>query len=1297
MSTFPDLTTLNEVRTRLHRGRAAVLVGAGYSRLAVTSDPALQPAPLWGELGQSLARELYPADTGQSVGDPMRLAEEFERTLGRDALHDRVAALVADGSRLPSDLHVSLLRLPWADVLTTNYDTLLERAAVQSGRRYAPVYEPGDLPLRPAPRVVKLHGSLPSHKPLVLTEEDYRTYPARRAAFVALARTLLMERALVLVGFSGDDPNFIAWSGWVRDALGRDAPPVYLLGVLDLLPPKRALLQSRSVAPVDLGPLFPPDQWGGTYSGKRHEAAARWLLAALADAEPPAPTAWPEPRARVALPDGLPDLPARPRGVPAPRPPAPPAAPATVAGALEKRSVDENTVSDLVAQWASERGRYPGWIIAPAEVRERIYNAGRFDRDPSLVDVGAAKLKGRLELHYLREALWRRERTLQPLWGREVRVSLQILARHCPFEPGAPLPVLNDAEDQSAGEDPVNDDGDGVVVAPLTDVERASVEEAWTESVLAVIRTLREDDCVAEFEAWSRAAEPFVRPRADWRARLALEKARFHIGQLDFEAAKQRVSLTEWPDGADAHPYGEVQRAAVLAEVGLLGDALALARRAHSAILTAQAQGDSPSVALRSREAYTKRALRVLYDSTERSWELERPELPSGWSDAFVVDGLDPYALFVGAERELAKPLMTPKTTVPLFRPNRESRTISFGGGAEAIRSAYEVVRGAEEAAIPLRSGNLNVYPVFRAAVDRIRPAAPSLSFSLLFRSGDKEAVSAVLSRRRVAGLSEDHTGRLVDQLVGAVSRDATEAAVQRWPSALYSVEHNRLSVLTKALAHLAVRLQGDRLDGVFDLTLRLAREPAFQGRHFRDWTDELFESLVEAGPPEVLAARIDALLSLWLDASQPQDVFNRRDPVTRLSAEVLSLANPSSGVIDRLLALVRHRPGGDVEGPDTFTWDRSVVRLQTLDEAGKLSADAASELAAALWADAGEGVPQPRGFNDWAVLSFPPPPGEDDRVERLKRHVLALPFDPMTAATSYPNTVTHVLEMLRFSSRYSRPTQSTEARTRPAIDWTAEEADAWIERIDAWWTAVGPKASEDDEHEFAFGGLRDDAETAALVLAEGLIPPSSGGVTRVAPLLVRLRSEGDAHTSLAWVALIPKGADPGTVAQEIRRDLGSSSKPGVRVGAEAVRDWAVLSRATGGPALPPDLISEVVSILVTRRQPGLSEAADVLAEMLSDDPSALPEVERGRVHGALELLLAESAPLDDGEAWTAPDVPETLHSPSEGRRAAVGLAAALAAPGDGSPDDVLDAWAEVGRTDPLPEVRRAARRASGG
>jgi len=105
------------------------------------------------------------------------------------------------------------------------------------------------------PRIVKLHGSFPSHSPFIITEEDYRTYPAKSAPFVNMVRQSMMENTFCLIGFSGDDPNFLHWVGWVRDNLGTDTTRIYLCGILNISPPQRRVLESRGVTPIYLSPL----------------------------------------------------------------------------------------------------------------------------------------------------------------------------------------------------------------------------------------------------------------------------------------------------------------------------------------------------------------------------------------------------------------------------------------------------------------------------------------------------------------------------------------------------------------------------------------------------------------------------------------------------------------------------------------------------------------------------------------------------------------------------------------------------------------------------------------------------------------------------------------------------------------------------------------------------------------------------------------------------------------------------------------------------------------------------------
>ena len=165
--------------------------------------------PLWSDLCANMAKETWGSDGLRRRPTRCSLPKYFERVHGRTALDDFLRRQIRDNEFTPSRLHMLLMALPWADVFTTNYDTLLERASRKViERRYEVLVNESDLASSKQPRIVKLDGSFPSHRPLIITKEDFRTYPSRFPAFVNTVQQAIMETALCMIGFSGDDPNF---------------------------------------------------------------------------------------------------------------------------------------------------------------------------------------------------------------------------------------------------------------------------------------------------------------------------------------------------------------------------------------------------------------------------------------------------------------------------------------------------------------------------------------------------------------------------------------------------------------------------------------------------------------------------------------------------------------------------------------------------------------------------------------------------------------------------------------------------------------------------------------------------------------------------------------------------------------------------------------------------------------------------------------------------------------------------------------------------------------------------------
>lgn len=258
---------MNEMADALAEKHAALMVGSGFSKnaekMAVTEKWFMN----WKELSDVFYDALY-GDVevpGKEYNSSLRMAQEVEIMYGRPKLEKILKDAVPDLEYAPSDLYVKLMELPWKDVFTTNYDTLLERAADKvTSRRYHVVNCQEDLVnSNDEPRILKLHGSFPSHRPFIITEEDYRTYPVKFAALVNTVQQSMLENIFCMLGFSCEDPNFIKWIGWIHDNLGKSSSQrIYMVSVEHIAEAKRKMLFERNISVIDLQEFWPEKSIG---------------------------------------------------------------------------------------------------------------------------------------------------------------------------------------------------------------------------------------------------------------------------------------------------------------------------------------------------------------------------------------------------------------------------------------------------------------------------------------------------------------------------------------------------------------------------------------------------------------------------------------------------------------------------------------------------------------------------------------------------------------------------------------------------------------------------------------------------------------------------------------------------------------------------------------------------------------------------------------------------------------------------------------------------------------------------
>ena len=95
---------------------------------------------------------------------PIELASLIESTFGHHELNNLIYSTLPDNEVRPGSLHHAMMSVRWRDVLTTNYDTLLERTAKDVPRNYQVVTTKETLLYSHSPRIIKLHGSFTSRQ-----------------------------------------------------------------------------------------------------------------------------------------------------------------------------------------------------------------------------------------------------------------------------------------------------------------------------------------------------------------------------------------------------------------------------------------------------------------------------------------------------------------------------------------------------------------------------------------------------------------------------------------------------------------------------------------------------------------------------------------------------------------------------------------------------------------------------------------------------------------------------------------------------------------------------------------------------------------------------------------------------------------------------------------------------------------------------------------------------------------------------------------------------------------------------
>ena len=1221
---------LNEIAERLFSGHAAVMIGSGFSRNAQPRGGSSPRFPDWSGLGDLFYEKLRrkrPDAEAKYLSVPT-LANEVEAALGRPALDRILRSAIPDQCHEPAALHTALLNLPWSDVFTTNYDTLLERACRSiASQKYDIVVNQHDLVNSERPRIVKLHGSLSPACRLIVTDEDYRRYPEDHAPFVNTVRQALLENTLCLIGFGGDDPNFRQWIGWIGDNLGRqNAPKMYLLGVNRLSDSQKKLLDERNIVCVDLSRYPDIDR-------DDHNKALQRLFDYLDSRRRDYN------RLRWPLDDR--------------------------AHAGEKYEDIASQISTLMPTWRDQRRSYPGWVVVPDErrltlwrsVREWIRKFPAWDSFPDSLD-----------LEFAFELIWRMEKCLCPVFDNQIEFLELTLNRYLPLV-GADVPT--DASSSMPEE------------ANAGSLSRGGIRDMCHHLLLAVLRYYREEGLQEKWNGTCEKIEDVVSTMSpEYRARFHYERALAVLFALNPQELKKKIE--EWPVD-DSLPFWEAKRAGLLAEIGQLRNAAKILESSLAAIRTrSNLNPVTTDYSLASQESIVMLLLRsVQLASVVPTGELsEYEETAKDFTDrwhALRQFGCDPWREFEVFELTLDRPPEHRQiaTQKPTFDIGRIMESHSFGNDDTETLTAYRFLRFCEEAGVPFRMPGCNIATKSAAgALSRVARRSPYWAMATLVRLDDAKAVDRLFDRTSLARMDTASVDRLVDRYLGAL--DIALADIQ---GGTHFWDQNLGILLAKVVPEILSRLcckcspsTKDRLLGFLTAVYRSDRRGCYQG--IGHLTERLLEALS-------VGERIDAiprLLALPILADlNPLEEREYQNPFLFLEIERDSLSSTvelDEGDLDQLVKSA----SSDI--PKDRRW--AVLTLGKLHDWGLLD-QWKDQFADALWDRLDDaGMPSDTDYFRFGFLTLPHPTRHDP-VPIFKKWVLNARFPVQAGGTSIRVEMggghTPCNEIVGAGGTVTWSSEEAGTIVRRLVEWWDADkkyikdahdpdsfgsiAEALRQRfshlVNALVAVVTPSFNPIDGSD-----TRDSLERVARELPEHGLPA------------LRLES--------AYVHLFPERRSD--LLQRIEEAIASSAEEAVIDGLRAV--WVMAERIdeAAEPRSKSDLlrILGVTSQIVRwRREQGLPSAIDTVSRITKMHPwTFAADTERSVLEGLHHLIEETGVHPRRGPHLDADDGREVA-TKLRVRRAAARLAYTLSSHyqqcGDPAPA-VIKEWAAICSSD---------------
>lgn len=928
---------LNEIAERLWSGHAAIMIGAGFSKNATPNGTSSRRFPDWYQLGDLFYEKtngVKPNSKSRYL-NVLKLADEIQAALGRPVLDQILRDAIPDYEYEPSPLHVKLLDLPWTDVFTTNYDTLLERACISvSSQKYDVVINKEDLVYSEKPRIIKLHGSFPSERPFVITEEDYRRYPKDFAPFVNTVQQALLENTLCLIGFSGDDPNFLHWIGWIRDNLGSEnSPKIYLVGILNLSSAQKKLLEQRNIVLIDMSVCTDTD--GNHYKGL--EQFLNYLISRKAEDNR---LGWP------------------------------------VIQKHQHRDPNKDKASqiiELIAEWKNQRLAYPGWVIVPEDRRNILWT----DTQPWIDFISSKdQLPGYLDLEFAFELSWRMEKSLCPIMNHQINFFEAVLNKYL---------ILDDVPDSSE----LPSLNLKAIAFYVLEIDEHVIKTMCIYLVFSMLRFYREEgllDKWGDINSKIERSNLYKHISPEQMASLSHERALYELFGLDIQELKNK--LEKWPIN-ESLPFFEAKRAMLLAEIGEVSKAEQILEKSLKKVRSMlNLKPITTDYSLVSQEAIIMLLLRYVQAPISIEKTIQN-EFSERWNFLKRYK-CDPWNELKLLESSLERPPLI-KSDVTIKQEFDIGRTTSVNHlvneDTEAL-IAYRFLRFCEDAGIPFRiPGCTFSKKSAEGTLPRISQYSPYWAMVTMVRIGDSITVDYIFNRKSLAKI--DVT--TIDSLI-SVHLEVLDKSQEGIQTENPNKSDNFSAVLTKVvpeiLSRLCCKCSTESKTKLINFLLKIYKSDQKSNYGgIQNLTKRLISSFTVQQKVDLIPLLLDFPILFNLSPKVELE-FTNPFQFLDLNKELVEARSKPSTSDEKINTFIEN---GLSDNINERNW--AIFTLSQLHELGFLGLELSNKFAETLWYKRDDyGLPDQTNFYKFAFLSLPHP-ADVNPIILFKNYVQSTPF----------------------------------------------------------------------------------------------------------------------------------------------------------------------------------------------------------------------------------------------------------------------------------------------------------------